>query len=104
MLTAQNIHSIYSPSSFRVSHKKLIYRRNLQAQFSVEPVFFSQSFVVNVVCPLMKASDIRLEELDVSDAQSQLLAVAEEDVSTYVFRYQMGVASIHPVLLLLCFC
>ncbi|XP_077548510.1 phospholipid-transporting ATPase ABCA3-like [Haemaphysalis longicornis] len=50
-----------------------------------------QSFVVTFVCPLMQASDIQLEELDVTNAQSQLLDLADEDVSTYVFRYQMGV-------------
>ncbi|KAK8788535.1 hypothetical protein V5799_021690 [Amblyomma americanum] len=53
-------------------------------------------FLVHQACPLMEAGSVRLQNIDVTDVKSQLLAVANDDIGDYVFHYQMGVVSEVP--------
>ncbi|XP_075527982.1 phospholipid-transporting ATPase ABCA3-like isoform X2 [Dermacentor variabilis] len=55
-----------------------------------------KSFVEKHMCAVLEDSDVRLESVDLTDVNSQLLALANHDVYAYMFLYQMGVVSNEP--------
>ncbi|XP_065290110.1 phospholipid-transporting ATPase ABCA3-like isoform X4 [Dermacentor albipictus] len=55
-----------------------------------------KSFVEEHMCAVLEDSDVRLESVDLTDVNSQLLALANRDVYAYMFLYQMGVVSNEP--------
>ncbi|XP_049514354.1 retinal-specific phospholipid-transporting ATPase ABCA4 [Dermacentor silvarum] len=55
-----------------------------------------RSFVEELMCAVLDDSGVGLESVDLTDVNSQLLALANHDVYTYVFGYQMGAVSSGP--------